>query len=211
VKDRCVVRRTSYVIRERLKFHEPISITDCHVLDQQREWLSFRGVAVLRSRYEYESEYELTSTIRTRPTILHCGEFGTSLEQSRSQSTTMANLSFLSLLLLASAADAFLQPTLARVGATPLFQSTETAKSTTGGGISGELGTPCEDDCAMTSFPNLPESVHPGVLSGQPMMDLLNHAKENGTSHILIPTRYIDRRGSTAGRYLGAAIALAAR
>jgi hypothetical protein len=100
----------------------------------------------------------------------------------------MANLSFLSLLLLVSAADAFLQPTVGRVGATPLFQSTETAKSTTGGGISGELGTPCEDDCAITSYPNLPKSIHPGVLSGQPMMDLLNHAKENGTSHRIVAT-----------------------
>ena len=48
------------------------------------------------------------------------------------------------------------------------------------GGVAEELGTPCEDECAMESFPNLPESVHPGVLSGQAEMDLLQHAKENG-------------------------------
>lgn len=48
-------------------------------------------------------------------------------------------------------------------------------------GTSEELGIPCEDDCAITKFPNLPESVHPGVLSGQAMMDLLNHARDNGT------------------------------
>ncbi|KAL3775303.1 hypothetical protein ACHAWO_001297 [Cyclotella atomus] len=46
--------------------------------------------------------------------------------------------------------------------------------------IADELDLPCEDECALKSFPNLPESVHPGVLSGQAMMDLLNHAKENG-------------------------------
>lgn len=46
--------------------------------------------------------------------------------------------------------------------------------------MSDDVGIPCEDECALESFPNLPESVHPGVLSGQAMMDLLNHAKENG-------------------------------
>lgn len=46
--------------------------------------------------------------------------------------------------------------------------------------ISEELGTPCEDECALESFPNLPPSVHPGVVTGQAMLDLLNHAKENG-------------------------------
>ena len=45
-----------------------------------------------------------------------------------------------------------------------------------------ELGTPCEDECAMDSYPNMPPSVHPGVNTGQAMIDLLNHAKENGKS-----------------------------
>ena len=53
------------------------------------------------------------------------------------------------------------------------------------GGMSDDVGIPCEDECAIESFPNLPESVHPGVLSGQAMMDLLQHAKDNG-KHILI-------------------------
>ena len=48
--------------------------------------------------------------------------------------------------------------------------------------MSDDVGIPCEDECALESFPNLPESVHPGVLSGKAMMDLLKHAKENGTS-----------------------------
>jgi len=46
--------------------------------------------------------------------------------------------------------------------------------------MSDELGIPCEDDCAMESYADLPDSVHPGVLSGQAQVDLLNHAKENG-------------------------------
>jgi fructose-bisphosphate aldolase class II len=46
--------------------------------------------------------------------------------------------------------------------------------------ISAELGTPCEDDCAIDKFPNLPASVHPGVVTGQALRDLLEHAKENG-------------------------------
>mmetsp|Transcript_14177 Transcript_14177/g.21771 ORF Transcript_14177/g.21771 Transcript_14177/m.21771 type:complete len:452 (-) Transcript_14177:144-1499(-) len=43
-----------------------------------------------------------------------------------------------------------------------------------------DLGLPCEDECALQSFPNLPPSVHPGVVTGEAMIDLLNHAKENG-------------------------------
>ena len=48
------------------------------------------------------------------------------------------------------------------------------------GGMSDDVGIPCEDECAIESFPNLPDSIHPGVLSGQAMMDLLQHAKDNG-------------------------------
>jgi len=47
-------------------------------------------------------------------------------------------------------------------------------------GTAKELGIPCEDECAIDQYPNLPPSVHPGVLSGQAQMDLLKHAKENG-------------------------------
>lgn len=46
--------------------------------------------------------------------------------------------------------------------------------------MAGDVGIPCEDECALERFPNLPPSVHPGVLSGQAMMDLLDHAKANG-------------------------------
>jgi hypothetical protein len=54
------------------------------------------------------------------------------------------------------------------------------AESKTKGGSSAELGLPCEEECALECFPNLPPTVHPGVLSGQAQIDLLNHAKENG-------------------------------
>ncbi len=46
--------------------------------------------------------------------------------------------------------------------------------------MSDELDIPCEDECALESYPNLPESVHPGVNTGQAMLDLLQHAKDNG-------------------------------
>eukprot|EP00565_Helicotheca_tamesis_P004403 CAMPEP_0185723282 /NCGR_PEP_ID=MMETSP1171-20130828/172_1 /TAXON_ID=374046 /ORGANISM="Helicotheca tamensis, Strain CCMP826" /LENGTH=439 /DNA_ID=CAMNT_0028390961 /DNA_START=46 /DNA_END=1365 /DNA_ORIENTATION=- len=46
--------------------------------------------------------------------------------------------------------------------------------------IAEELDLPCEDECALDCFPNMPPSVHPGVVTGQAQVDLLNHAKENG-------------------------------
>jgi len=52
--------------------------------------------------------------------------------------------------------------------------------STLSGAMADDLELPCEDECALQSFPKLPPSVHPGVVTGQAMMDLLNHAKENG-------------------------------
>ena len=59
--------------------------------------------------------------------------------------------------------------------------STTTIYNAQKGGSSAELGLPCVEECALESFPNLPPSVHPGVLSGQAQIDLLKHAKENGT------------------------------
>ncbi|KAG7350924.1 fructose-bisphosphate aldolase [Nitzschia inconspicua] len=58
--------------------------------------------------------------------------------------------------------------------------STRTSPFALKGGMSEDVGLPCEDDCAIEKYPNLPESIHPGVLSGQAMMDLLEHAKQNG-------------------------------
>mmetsp|Transcript_18782 Transcript_18782/g.45360 ORF Transcript_18782/g.45360 Transcript_18782/m.45360 type:complete len:419 (+) Transcript_18782:232-1488(+) len=73
-------------------------------------------------------------------------------------------------LVLAASVEAFAPATAGRHSTTSLPMN----------GMSNEVGIPCEDECALESFPNLPESIHPGVLSGQAMMDLLNHAKENG-------------------------------
>ena len=58
-------------------------------------------------------------------------------------------------------------------------------KSSSLNGVAEELDLPCEDECAITSFPNMPESVHPGVLTGQAQLDLLKHAKENGKEFLL--------------------------
>jgi fructose-bisphosphate aldolase, class II len=64
------------------------------------------------------------------------------------------------------------------VATSPLHATSST--SLLKGQASTELGLPCEDDCAIAKYPNLPASVHPGVLSGQAQLDLLRHAKENG-------------------------------
>jgi hypothetical protein len=48
-------------------------------------------------------------------------------------------------------------------------------------GMSDELDIPCDDECAVGGYADLPPSVKPGVLSGQAMVDLLQHAKANGT------------------------------
>ena len=67
--------------------------------------------------------------------------------------------------------------------------------------ISEELDLPCDDECALSSYPNMPESVHPGVNTGQSMIDLLNHAKANGTLPCF-PFRYLGRgkKGEVDGR-----------
>ena len=41
-------------------------------------------------------------------------------------------------------------------------------------------GIPCIGECALGSYPNLPESVHPGVVTGDALVDLLNDAKAKG-------------------------------
>ena len=45
------------------------------------------------------------------------------------------------------------------------------------GVASEEMGIPCEDECALPSYPNMPASVHPGVVTGQALKDLLQHAQ----------------------------------
>jgi len=82
-----------------------------------------------------------------------------------------------------TATNAFVLP-LAKNTIPLAFHSSEKSSVTTVGPLfdrlSEELDIPCEDDCAIDRYPNLPASVHPGVLSGQAQVDLLNHAKDNG-------------------------------
>ena len=46
--------------------------------------------------------------------------------------------------------------------------------------VAEDLGIPCEGECELPSYPNMPPSVHPGVVTGQALVDLLDHAKANG-------------------------------
>ena len=46
--------------------------------------------------------------------------------------------------------------------------------------VSDDLGIPCEGDCDLTTYPKMPATVHPGVVTGKAMIDLLNHAKAEG-------------------------------
>ena len=41
-----------------------------------------------------------------------------------------------------------------------------------------DMGLPCKDECAVGKYPKMPPSVHPGVVTGQALVDLLAHAKE---------------------------------
>merc|ERR1719453_2789674 len=43
-----------------------------------------------------------------------------------------------------------------------------------------DMGIPCIGDCDLPKYPNMPASVHPGVVTGQALMDLLADAKEKG-------------------------------
>lgn len=46
--------------------------------------------------------------------------------------------------------------------------------------VADDLGIPCEGECSLPSFPKMPASVHPGVVTGKALVDLLEHAKKNG-------------------------------
>lgn len=52
--------------------------------------------------------------------------------------------------------------------------------STSLNNVAEDFNIPCSDECAMESYPNLPDTIHPGVVSGQALVDLLDHAKTNG-------------------------------
>merc|ERR1719387_3360854 len=42
------------------------------------------------------------------------------------------------------------------------------------------MGIPCVGECALNAYPKLPASVHPGVVTGKALDDLLNDAKSKG-------------------------------
>merc|ERR1719453_2175425 len=48
------------------------------------------------------------------------------------------------------------------------------------GTASEEMGLPCVGECALNAYPKLPGSVHPGVVTGQALMDLLDTAQDQG-------------------------------
>lgn len=100
-------------------------------------------------------------------------------------------LTFSALALVLSSAYAFAPPAASSSGSATLLKAAS-------GGVSEEFGIPCEDECALDQYPNLPPSVHPGVLSGEAMVDLLNHAKENGKPQIFLVLEAVDF--SRAGR-----------
>ena len=52
-----------------------------------------------------------------------------------------------------------------RVGTLGRWQS---APRTVRMGLAAEdMGIPCEGECALAEYPNLPSSIHPGVVTGQ--------------------------------------------
>merc|ERR1719199_1041706 len=48
------------------------------------------------------------------------------------------------------------------------------------GTTSDEMGIPCVGECAIGSYPKMPKSVHPGVVTGAALDDLLDDAKAKG-------------------------------
>jgi len=85
------------------------------------------------------------------------------------------------LLLAICGTNAFVAPSQGVTSSNGKFGITKPVATTKGqlemGTMADELDMPCTD---VRSFPNLPPSVHPGVVSGQAMMDLLADAKEKG-------------------------------
>jgi len=46
--------------------------------------------------------------------------------------------------------------------------------------VASDLNIPCGEECALDQFPSMPPSIHPGVLSGDGLMDLMADAKARG-------------------------------
>jgi hypothetical protein len=81
--------------------------------------------------------------------------------------------------------------------ASALFSTKQVQTKRREGGVADELGIPCEGECEISRYPNLPDSVHPGVLSGQALIDLLQDAKTKGT-----PTVSLDLNGKHLRSYV---------
>lgn len=84
------------------------------------------------------------------------------------------------LLLAAAQCSAFVPAIRSSFTTSTLSLATQTDTKKREGGVADELGLPCEGECRISSYPNLPESVHPGVLSGKALLDLLQDAKTKG-------------------------------
>jgi fructose-bisphosphate aldolase class II len=80
-------------------------------------------------------------------------------------------IAVLSTIVLGSGADAF---------TADVRKSARVASVSVNDKFAGELDLPCEDACALESYPNMPPSVHPGVVTGQALVDLLEDAKTRG-------------------------------
>jgi len=70
-------------------------------------------------------------------------------------------------------------PALAFTAARPSWTMANRASTVTKGATSDEMGLPCVDECEIKEYPALPASVHPGVVTGDALMDLLKHAQDN--------------------------------
>ena len=144
--------------------------------DEMREWVSrfkiptVQGAIFVAVRSSIVVDAEVSSPSRTFPSPFLFESVFRWFDLKMMRSVVLLSLYVASL-------EALLVPKPSRA-TTYLRETAEKTKSS--GSVAEELGIPCEDECAIGSFPNLPESVHPGVLSGQAQMDLLNHAKENG-------------------------------
>merc|ERR1719217_400619 len=46
--------------------------------------------------------------------------------------------------------------------------------------VAEDLGLPCKGECDLPKYPKLPDSVKPGVVTGQALQDLLDYAKKEG-------------------------------
>merc|ERR1719453_2912937 len=71
----------------------------------------------------------------------------------------------------------------ALVGGTAALQAplmASRSQTITMGTTSDEMGIPCVGECDLPKYPNMPSSVHPGVVTGQALVDLLDDAKEKG-------------------------------